>query len=391
VEVSIVGAGIAGLTLAGMLARDGIGCTVYEQAPWLGAVGAGIQVAPNASRILHRLGLAERLSRVAVRPMAIEMRRWDDNQVLARTALGPLCEHFYGAPYYTLHRADLHDALRGLVPAGRIRLAHRAASVSTVDGQAVLRFEDGSVAESDLVIGADGIHSVIRDSLVSDQPRPSGQSIYRALIPADRLYFLRGEPKVVLWLGPEQHAVCYPVAAGRYISFGATAPAGDWNVESWSAQGNAEELRAAYQGWHPNVQRIIEAADSVSRWALHDREPVENWVGDRVAIVGDAAHAMLPFLAQGANQAIEDAAALAGFLRLSPNDLGGALHSYQEARKPRTAQMQRLSLANATVLHLADGSAQQERDAAIREVENLHNKNWLYAYDAEDLAVARSA
>lgn len=386
-QVSIVGAGLSGLTLAAALTADGIECQVFEQAPALGEVGAGIQIAPNASRLLHRLGLQARLRAVAVRPAAIEMRRWDDNQLLARTALGAQCEELFGAPYYTMHRADLHSALLSLLPADTVRLGMRCVAVEQTGDGVLLHFAGGSTQRCDVVAGADGIHSQVRDSLVRDAPQPSGQTIYRGLAPADRLEFLLAEPKVILWLGPGRHCVCYPISAGRMISFAATAPADGWHTESWSARGHVEDLLAAYRGWHPQALRVISAADAVSRWALHDRDPVPRWSSGRVTLVGDAAHAMLPFLAQGANQAVEDAIALAGVLRTRGHgDIAAALRHYQDLRLPRTAQIQRLSRANSATMHLRDSDEQRTRDASIGATQNLRAKDWLYGYDADSAA-----
>ncbi|KWX00479.1 salicylate 1-monooxygenase [Carbonactinospora thermoautotrophica] len=387
-HVAVVGAGIAGLTLAAALSRAGIRCQVFEQTRHLGEVGAGIQIAPNASRILHRLGLAPHLRRTAVRPAAIEMRRWDDNQLIMRTPLGEECERLYEAPYYTIHRADLHQGLLELLPEGIVHLGLRCVGVEEKPDEVVLHFEGGPTATADVVVGADGIHSVVRDALVADEPRFSGQIIYRGLIPADRVSFLPEEPRVVLWLGPEQHCVCYPVSSGRLVSFGATTPGSDWRVESWSAEGRVEDLVAAYTGWNDQITRLLHAPDAVRRWALHDRDAVEWWSRGRITIIGDAAHPMLPFMAQGANQAIEDAAVLAACLRgVTSDGVAAALQRYAEIRKPRTAEIQRISRENNRTLHLPDGDRQQQRDQALRGNSGLRDQEWLYGYDAESAVI----
>jgi salicylate hydroxylase len=384
--VAIVGAGLSGLTLAACLHRAGRGATVFEQAPALAEVGAGIQLAPNATRLLHRLGLADHLRAVAVQPAAIEMRRYDDNSVLGRTALGRDCEERYGAPYYTLHRADLHRGLVGLLPPDALRLGLRCTGLSEKRELAQLRFDTGDTADAAVVAGADGIHSVVRDTLATDRPRFSGQTILRGLVPAQRVPYLLDEPKVVLWLGPRQHFVCYPVAGGRLVSFGATTPAGDWTAESWSAPGSLVELTSAYQGWHPEVTDVIAAAGTVSRWALHDRDPLHRWSTGRVTVLGDAAHPMLPFLAQGANQAIEDAVTLAACLAATGTaEPATALARYEDLRQARTARVQEISRGNATTLHLSDGGQQRERDAALRETQRLEQQQWLYGHDAAEI------
>jgi salicylate hydroxylase len=384
-SVAVVGAGISGLTVAAALIRAGIDCQVYEQAPELGEVGAGIQISPNASRILHRLGLQRRLRSVAVRPEALEMRRWDDNAVLMRNVLGEACASMYEAPYYSVHRADLHRCLLELLPEGRVHLGRECVAVIDRPDGAELRFADGSSVTADVVIGADGIHSKIRQTMVADRPRFSGQTIYRGLIRADRLAELLIEPKVIIWLGPGQHCVCYPISSGRLISFAATTPAeGDWHAESWSAEGRVDDLLAAYQGWNDEITRVLKAAETVHKWALHDRDTLDRWSGSRVTLVGDAAHPMLPFGAQGANQAIEDAAALAVCLRgATPQDLTGRLRRYEEIRRPRTETVHKTMRENARNHHYDDGAQQQRRDEHMNDKWGLRGQEWLFGYDAE--------
>ncbi|MFM9557869.1 MULTISPECIES: FAD-dependent monooxygenase [Streptomyces] len=388
-RIAIVGAGIAGLTVALALGRAGIRSEVFEQTKNLREVGAGVQIAPNATRLLHRLGLERRLSTVAVRPSAVEMRRWDDGRLLGRTELGDACEDLYGAPYHTVHRADLHQALLYGIDDNNLHIGRRCVGVEELPDAVLLRFEDGSVHEADVVIGADGIHSVVRDALAMDEPRFSGQSIYRGLVPGRHLPFLVEDPKVRLWLGPDQHCVCYPVSAGEWISVGATAPAGDWSVESWTAEGRVEDLVETYQGWDEEVLTVLKALDRVGRWALHDRDPLRHWSTGRIAVVGDAAHPMLPFQAQGANQSIEDAVVLAGCLRKATRDgIPQALKRYEQVRRPRTDRLQQMSRVNARTFHLSDGQGQRERDQALAGAQNLREQEWLYGYDAESALLA---
>jgi salicylate hydroxylase len=383
-RIAVVGAGIAGLTVAAALSRAGLRCTIFEQAPTLGEVGAGIQLSPNATRVLHGLGLADHLNRVAVRPQSIQMRRWDGGDVLMRTVLGAECAAMFGAPYYTMHRADLHAGLHGLVPEGAVQLRRRCVAVEERAESVELRFDDGSTATSDLVIGADGIHSAVRDVLVTDEPRFSGQTVYRGLVPAERLARLLGEPTVSIWLGPGQHCVWYPISGGRLVSFAATTPAGDWRGESWSEQGRLADLAGAYVGWHDEVRQVIAAAGAVTRWALHDRDTIEHWCTGRITLVGDAAHPMLPFGAQGAAQAIEDAAALAVCLgTATPDSLSAALKHYAEVRKPRTETVHRSIRENARNHHFSDGEQQRSRDQTMGDNWGLRGQEWLYGYDAE--------
>jgi salicylate hydroxylase len=385
IRIAVVGAGIGGLTVAAALARNGLRCHVFEQAHLLGEIGAGIQLAPNATRLLHRLGLEDQLRAVAVRPCAIEMRRWEDNSVLRRTPLGEQCEHYFGAPYYTVHRADLHRCLLEGLPQGILHLGLRCTGVQERPGDVQLQFADGSSATADLVVGADGIHSRVRDLLVRDEPRYSGQSIYRALVPAKRVRFLLDEPKVVLWLGPGKHCVSYPVSANDRISLAATVPDPHWGAESWSAQGRTEDLAEAYTDWNSEVRALTSAPDTVSRWALHDRDSAPQWSTDRTTLIGDAAHPMLPFFAQGANQAIEDAVALAACLRDAdhPDGIAPALTRWEAAREPRTSKVHQISRANTTALHLPDGDTQRRRDHALAARATLADQAWIYGYDAE--------
>ncbi len=385
-RVAVVGAGIAGLTAAAAMSRRGIRCEVFEQTRHLREVGAGVQIAPNATRLLHRLGLGEYLRSVAVRPEAVEMRRWDDDSVLARIDLGDSCEELFGAPYYTIHRADLHRGLLEALPQaqGVVHLGCHLKALEEHPDAVRLLFADGSDATADVAVGADGIHSVVRSSVVIDEAKFSGQTIYRGLIPAQRVPFLLEDPKVRIWLGPRQHFVCYPVSAGSLVSFGATTPGGDWRTESWSALGRVEDLAAAYAGWNDEVGKVIDAASSVSRWALHDRDTASRWSSERTTLIGDAAHPMLPFMAQGANQAIEDGVAAAVCLEAaSAASPAAALDRYEAIRKARATRVYEESRANSRAFHLADGQQQARRDVDMGGKYNLRSQEWLYAYDAE--------
>jgi salicylate hydroxylase len=378
VRVAIVGAGIGGLAAALLLRRAGIDAVVFEQAKALQNVGAGIQISPNASRILHRLGLAEPLGRVAVRPEAVVMRRWDDGAELWRHPLGTACLSAYGAPYYHLHRADLIAALAAALPPAFLRLNQRVTGVEQSAPGVHLRLGDEAAGPFDALVAADGIHSAVRaccwDLVRARPPRFSGKTAYRGLIPAARLARLNLERDVTVWLGPERHLVHYFVAGGRLMNFVAVVPAGDWRVESWSARGEVADAVAEFADWHPQTRAVIGAADQTHRWALYDCDPLDQWAVGRVVLLGDAAHPMLPFLAQGAGQAIEDAAVLAGCLRgATAADVPAALNRYEAIRRPRASAMQALSRRSTTDDHGAghgDGASGTALDA-------------IYGYDAE--------
>lgn len=391
-RIAIVGAGIAGLTLSAALRRHGMCSQVVEQAPLLTEVGAGVQLAPNAARVLHRLGLADHLASVAVRPAALEMRRWDDGRVLRRTELGDHCVDVYGVPYYAVHRADLHRGLFELVRPGHIHLGLRCSAVRETTDGVRLRFDNGATMPADVVIGADGIHSAVRDTLVADTPVFSGHSIFRGLVPVDALPAPIEEPTVGIWLGPGRHFVRYPVSSGRLVSFAATTPSPDWQAESWTAEGRVADVVAQYEGWHPDVVGLLRAAPVVGQWALHDRPPIADCSAGHVAVIGDAAHPMLPFFAQGANQAVEDAAVLAGCLAEAhdADDAPAALARYSALRRERVQRVHAVSRRNAEMLHLPDGDGQRERDRVLADTADIRGQDWLYGYDAQAAVSDRS-
>lgn len=378
--IAVIGAGIGGLTLAAALARLGIGCRVFERAEQPAEAGAGVQLAPNAVRLLRRLGLSDSLRQHGVRPLSRDLLRWDDGRTLARTELGEECEKRFGAPYVTVHRADLHRALRDLAGAV-VRTGHRLTGLTEGPGAVELRFADGSEHRAELVVGADGIRSVVREHLAADAPVFSGRRIYRGLVPVERVPEL-AEPRVRVWLGPGRHCVCYPVSGGRLISFAATTGGTAHPGESWTAIGDQDEVAAAYRDWHPAVTRLLGAGGGIGCWALHDREPLARWSSDTLTLLGDAAHPMLPFAAQGANQAVEDAFALAATLAMSRGDVPEALRRYQEQRIPRTQRLQQSARSTAIDSHLPDGPLQRARDAELARGSALDGLRWVYGHDA---------
>jgi 2-polyprenyl-6-methoxyphenol hydroxylase-like FAD-dependent oxidoreductase len=375
-RVAVVGAGITGLTVAAALARDGATCAVFDRASRFRAIGAGIQLSPNGSRLLHRLGLGAELDRVAVRPEAIEVRRWADNEVLSRTELGA-CERIYGAAYYTVHRADLHRMLLDTVGDGTVALGRRCVGVTERADRVELAFSDGTTETADVVIGADGARSTVRGQLCDLDARPTGQAVFRAVVGADRLPDLARENVVIIWVGP-QWCVSYPVAAGKAVAFAASVPAGDWQAESWSKLSDVDALLEAFRDWNPVVRELISAPEEASRVALYDRPTIPPWSGTRTMLIGDAAHPTLLYGAQGASQGIEDALALAAHLRGSTVDsVPEALRRYETARRPRMEQVHRFIDETERNHHVNDGPA--PADAGLRQ------REFLFGFDPEDL------
>ncbi len=385
-RIAIVGGGIGGLAAAAFLDRAGLPSVVYEQAPELKEVGAGLVVAPNAARLLRRLGAMERLQDRAV-PLDVgwEFRRWDDGRVLSAENLAESCERLYGERTYTVHRADLADAIAAAVPRGTVQLGKRCTSVAVrADNAPVLTFADGTCVEADVVIGADGVHSTVRGAVTEPSPATySGMCAFRAIVPADRAPAFSRRREQTLWIGPGHHFVHYPISGESAINLVAFAPAGDYTIESWSATATVEELLAEFTDWDPRLQQLIEGAGTPGRWALLDRAPLTHWSRGPVTILGDAAHPMFPFFAQGAAQSIEDAAVLARCLAEDIHAPARALKRYESLRIARTTRLQQISHARAHINHLPDGPEQQARDASLADADPLVANGWIYSYDAE--------
>lgn len=392
-RIAIAGGGIGGLAAAAFLHRAGLPAVVYEQTAELREIGAGVVIAPNAARLLRRLGVLDAIERQAVQlETGWEFRRWADGTVLSAENLAVKCEQLYGEHTYTAHRADLHDAIRLAVPSSAVRLGKRCTSISTGGAHPVLRFADGEETEADVVIGADGVHSVIRGAITTPSPAAySGLCAFRALVPAQHAPAFARRPAQTLWIGPGHHLVHYPVSAGRYVNLVAFAPAGDYTTESWTATATIDEFLAEFDGWDKRLTGLIEAAGTVGRWALLDRAPLERWSRGTVTLLGDAAHPMFPFFAQGAAQAIEDAAVLARRLTRAADGrdgLAAALRRYETLRLPRTTRLQEISHARAHINHLPDGPEQRARDAAFAATDALAANGWIYRYDPDAEAAA---
>jgi salicylate hydroxylase len=390
ISIAIIGGGLGGLTAALSLLHAGFDVHVYERATVLREVGAGIQVSPNASRVLHRLGLADELAKMGVRPLAWHQRRWQDGRTLLRTPLAGAIETAFGFPHYQTHRADLLNALLRAIPAERVHPGHRLTSLMDHGDRVEAEFENGSRITVDVLVGADGIHSAVRGILFGPQePRFTGCACYRGLVPADRLRHLNLEVTAQVWIGPGKHFVHYYVRDRRLVNFVAVIEQPIWTGESWTDAGNVVDALALYDGWHNQVLEIMSAVDETFIWAVFERAPLHRWSLGRVTLLGDACHAMVPFLAQGAAQAIEDGATLAGCLTVSGRrDIPAALQCYEAIRLPRTARVQAASMANKARFHLEDGPEQEERDHLMATGSTDWSNSaiaWIYGHDASKL------
>jgi 2-polyprenyl-6-methoxyphenol hydroxylase-like FAD-dependent oxidoreductase len=366
-SIAIVGAGIGGLAAAAALRRFGIDAMVYEQADEFTRVGAGIQQSPNAVKVHRGLGIEERLRDVGFAPSSSLNRDAFSGKVTNDHPLGHEVEERYGAPYLTLHRGDLHAALADIVPADCVHLGKKLAAIRSDGSRVELAFADGSAAEADAVIGADGVHSLIRDHVAGPSaPRFTGRLAYRTTFPASLLRNVDVGTARTKWWGRDRHIVIYNITANRdEIYFTTSQPErADWMTrESWSTKGDLAEMRAAFLSFHSEVQAVLAAAPEVHKWGIYERDPLPTWRKDRIVLLGDACHPMTPYMASGAAMALEDAVVLARCIDDSRSDIETAFRTYEAIRKPRTSVVQAGSSAN---------------NWMRRET----NPDWLYGYDA---------
>jgi len=346
-KIGIAGAGIGGLTAAAYLLRQGLDVRLYEQADAFARVGTGIQMGPNPMKILIDLGLQGDLERVAYSPPSLANRVWDTGELTFDLPLGSDAERIYGAPYYLLHRGDLHAALQNVVPPETIRLGHRITGVAEDADGVRIDFADRPSDTVDILIGADGVHSPTRESLfTSTRPLYTGKVAYRAVFPAELVRRAPAGP-ATKWWGPDRHIVIYYVSAGRELYFTTGVPEPEPSKESWSAMGDLDELRRAFEGFHPDVMDVLEACPAVNKWAIYDRDPMDSWHTGRVVLLGDACHPMTPYMAQGAATAMEDAVVLARCIEeFGLQEAPSVFQRYEDIRKPRTSLIQSISRAN---------------------------------------------
>ena len=383
VRAAIVGGGIGGLSAANALLLRGIDVTVFEQVDTLREVGTAVSIFPNGRRQLERMGLKEALAQIGAKiGDGSEYYRMDG------TVVGPILttdsRGWNGV--YGMHRADLSQILAKALPAATIRTAHRCVGFEQNAHVAQLKFANGATANADVVIGADGIQSVLQKYVVQPSlPEYSGSRAYRGLVPRAKIPEWRKEAHQT-WMGDGKHFMVYPVRSGQLLNYVGFVPTRDEIVKSWSAIGDRDELAASFEGWDPRVVGLLENVDTCFWWGLYDRAPLTSWTNGRLALLGDAAHAMLPHLGQGANQAIEDGVALAVFLEKQTSaEIADALRRYEAFRRERTNVVQAEARKNGLRYNSRYKSLEQ-RDQEIAS--SAEFRKWLYDYDVEKAALA---
>lgn len=385
----IAGAGIGGLTAALCLSRQGWQVDLYEASPAIDEVGAGLQLSPNAMAVFRALGLTDEIAARAFAPEALELRLGRSGRQIFSIPVNQPGKHRWRDPYLHIHRADLIGVLAAAAKATegiQVHTAQKVAGYETENGQACLRLNDAATAQADLLIGADGLHSVIRRQMLGDTPaRFTGNLAWRATVPMDRLD-TPPPPTACVWAGPGRHAVTYRLRGGALANFVGIVESGTWKGENWRDAGSMDAALKDFEGWDPVITGLIRAADSHLLWGLYDRAPLPRWNDGAVTLLGDACHPMLPFQAQGAAQAIEDAFVLASEVSKSP-DIPAALAHYEAIRKPRASRIQAASRANMKTFHKRGGPAQLATYGPMWAAGQLlpgfvrSRQDWIYSHD----------
>jgi 2-polyprenyl-6-methoxyphenol hydroxylase-like FAD-dependent oxidoreductase len=387
-RVAIIGGGIGGLTAARALCRRGVEVAIYEAAPELREIGAGVALGPNAMKVLRSLELEDDVRAIAGRWEWAVTRHGKTGRVISKTSREQQTSLF-GSAGATAHRADLLDVLAHSLPSHIVALGTRCAAVES-DGEVVVaKFQDGNEVEADLIVGADGIHSAVRASLFGpDAPRFTGKICYRSVVPVDAV---PGDPppaENVQWLGPHGTIVLYPVRRDELINVVCHYDDEAYRHESWVSRCERDEVLERYSGWHESLLRVFSAGEVWYKWALYDRDPIPQWTRGRITVLGDAAHPMLPYLGQGACQAIEDGCVLAAALAAEPDDPVAALRRYERSRRPRASQVVLASRARGVSNHLASPLAAWRRDLSIALRRRLgrdpdgRGTGWIPEHDA---------
>ncbi|WP_136685513.1 FAD-dependent oxidoreductase [Falsirhodobacter xinxiangensis] len=390
-KIAIIGGGIGGAATAHALLRKGFDVTIFEQAPAFGEVGAGVQITPNAVKAIVGLGLADKLFANAFYPKAVTGRHWQSGRQNFRIDLGPEFRAHYDAPFIHVHRADLLDILISDLPSENCRFNMRCTGIEQTAGGARASFADGSQIDADLIIGADGVRSVVRSQLFGEGGlRWTGHQCYRALVPTGGVVDYVA-PESAFWMGPKAHVVTYYVKGGRAVNIVAVTEAQEWVTESWSTRASADEMLRDFEGWHPDLQKLFEGVTETFNWGLFDRDPMDTWSKGNVTLLGDACHPMLPFLSQGAAMAIEDAYVLAEALAMH-RDLGDALAAYEAERQPRTARVQLEARERGRTYHLPTEEEMARRDEEYARLAKEDprttgiNTDWVYDYDPRNFS-----
>ncbi|KAK2596586.1 hypothetical protein N8I77_013467 [Diaporthe amygdali] len=408
-NIIIVGAGLGGLATAIALRRTGHDVTVFEQAPELMEVGAGIQVPPNSGKLLERWGVMQRLAKQVVEPSRINFRRWQDSEVIGVTDLTSEFNSHYEVPYYVVHRAHLHTALYQQAVALGVKTRLNSKVELYEPDTATINLSDGSVFQGDLVVAADGVKSTARSIVAPNgrgAPKFTGYAVYRATVDVAKMReipeisWVLEQPNLNLWIGEDKHVMTYCIASGQAFNMVLSHPDRSGSPAAGAEGDILETMKKEFEGWHPHLTTIISLIDKVMKTPLMSGEALDSWVSpsSKLLILGDAAHAMLPYMSEGAAMAVEDGAALAVALSriTSTNQLKFALRVFEKERVQRTGMMQEASMVNSMIWHFADGPLQEARDQAMRpEVEGRHflsspnqwsdpvTQEWAYGYDAE--------
>jgi len=383
-RILIAGAGIGGLTAGACLLRAGHDVTIFEQASELSEVGAGLQISANATHVLHNLGLRAPLAQVGVRPGAYVFRLHDTGEEIHRFALSDEHERLHGAPYYQLHRADVHTLLAAKVvelKRDATRLNCRVTGFEENEDGIKLHLADGTSVLGDLLVGADGLKSVICQQIVGNVSATyTGDAAWRITVPVECLPRNFMDQVMMVWMGPGRHVVTYYLRAGALLNFVGLVETDEVSEESWTAKFPWERLKADFQGWHADIQTIIDAADrdGCYRWSLHYRPAITNWSTRRATLLGDSVHPTLPYLAQGACMAIEDGAVLTRALD-NADSIPDALQLYQRNRIDRTVRIVNQSTANRELFHLRTVDA--IRASFAKRDEGADRNAWLYSYN----------
>ena len=397
-DVLVVGGGMAGLAGALALRANGAEVTLVERAPEFGEVGAGLQMAPNASRVLKRWGLLEKALEIGVQPKHLVFRDAVTGEELTRQSLAGEFEERYGAPYVVIHRSDLHRVLLEACQAAGVRLVNDVfvESVETVDGRGVAHTAAGVDYEADVVIGADGLKSTLRPVVANDEPVGSAYVAYRGTVPITESTPKTDLEDVIVYLGPDCHLVQYPLRKGKLLNTVAVFKSASFE-RGEEQYGGVDELEAAYKDCVPAVQDALKNLATGIRWPMYDRNPIENWIAGRMVLMGDAAHPMLQYLAQGACQALEDAAVLQDVSKgtvftddgVDPAAWDEAIRRFNKLRAGRTARVQRTARIWGESWHVS-GLARTLRNLLFksRRDGNYQYNDWLYGQEGEGIPVA---